>query len=84
MAISIAYGIFIATFLTLLFLPLLLSVTNTLKTKYKWLATGKHVDKESVERAIKEQKEEQQRQEEINEANSDAANSQKAIQHQDK
>lgn len=56
MAISIAYGIGIATFLTLLFLPLLLSATNELKTKIKWLKTGKEVSKEEVERAIKEQK----------------------------
>ena len=56
MAISIAYGIGIATFLTLLFLPLLLSATNELKTKIKWLKTGREVSKEEVERAIKEQK----------------------------
>lgn len=56
MAISIAYGIGIATILTLLILPLLLSVTNSFKTNSKWLATGNSVDKEEVERAIKEQK----------------------------
>jgi len=56
MAISIAYGIGIATFLTLLFLPLLLSATNELKTKIKWLKTGNQISKEEVERAIKEQK----------------------------
>ena len=69
MAISIAYGIFIATFLTLLILPLLLSLTNSTKTKTAWLITGEQVDKESVERAIKEKREEEQRQIEINEAN---------------
>ncbi|MEH6407581.1 MAG: efflux RND transporter permease subunit [Leeuwenhoekiella sp.] len=58
MAISISYGIAIATILTLLMLPLLLSVTNSLKTRIKWLKTGKEVSKEEVERAIKEQKEE--------------------------
>ena len=55
MAISIAYGIGIATILTLLILPLLLSVTNSFKTNSKWLATGTTVEKEEVERAIKEQ-----------------------------
>tara|TARA_R110002073_G_scaffold4213_1_gene27878 strand:- start:14018 stop:17209 length:3192 start_codon:yes stop_codon:yes gene_type:complete len=56
MAISIAYGIAIATVLTLLILPLLLSVTNSFKTNTKWLASGKKIEKEEVERAIKEQK----------------------------
>ncbi|GHC47983.1 efflux RND transporter permease subunit [Ulvibacter litoralis] len=58
MAISIAYGIGIATVLTLIILPLLLSVTNSVKTGSKWLATGDKVTKEEVERAIKEQNEE--------------------------
>jgi multidrug efflux pump subunit AcrB len=58
MAISISYGIAIATVLTLLMLPLLLSVTNSSKTKIKWLRTGKDVKKEEVERAIKEQRDE--------------------------
>ena len=69
MAISIAYGIFIATFLTLLMLPLLLSITNSGKTKARWLATGKNVSRESVERAIIEQQEEDDRREELEEAN---------------
>lgn len=56
MAISIAYGIGIATVLTLLFLPLLLSATNQLKTNIKWLKTGNEISREEVERAIKEQK----------------------------
>jgi multidrug efflux pump subunit AcrB len=67
MAISISYGIFIATFLTLLFLPILLSLTNSAKTKIKWLSSGEHVGKESVERAIKEQKQSEQREKEISE-----------------
>lgn len=58
MAISIAYGIGIATVLTLVILPLLLSVTNSVKTNSKWLVTGKKINKEEVERAIKEQKQE--------------------------
>jgi predicted RND superfamily exporter protein len=55
MAISISYGIGIATVLTLLMLPLLLSAINTAKTNIAWLKTGEKVNKESVERVIKEQ-----------------------------
>lgn len=59
MAISIAYGIGFATFLTLILLPLFLSFSNTIKISVKWLATGRKIEKEEVERAIKEQKEEE-------------------------
>lgn len=52
MAISIAYGIGIATFLTLLILPILLMFSNSLKVNVKWLITGIRVPKEEVERAI--------------------------------
>ncbi|MBO2544023.1 efflux RND transporter permease subunit [Salegentibacter sp. BDJ18] len=58
MAISISYGIAIATVLTLLLLPLLLSISNNIKVSGKWLASGNKVTHEEVERAIKEQKEE--------------------------
>ncbi|APS38505.1 efflux RND transporter permease subunit [Salegentibacter sp. T436] len=58
MAISISYGIAIATILTLLLLPLLLSISNNIKVSGKWLASGNRVTHEEVERAIKEQKEE--------------------------
>lgn len=58
MAISIAYGIGFATFLTLLILPIFLSFSNNVKVGAKWLVTGNKVSKEEVERAIKEQKEE--------------------------
>jgi len=54
MAISIAYGIFMATILTLIILPLLLSFTNSFKVNIKWLKTGEKVEKEEVERVIKE------------------------------
>ncbi|WP_456462199.1 efflux RND transporter permease subunit [Lutibacter sp.] len=56
MAISISYGIAIATILTLVMLPLLLAVSNNIKVFIKWLKTGKKVTKEEVERAIVEQK----------------------------
>jgi len=59
MAISIAYGIGFATVLTLLMLPLFLSFSNKFKVGAKWLATGKDVTKEEVERAIKEQNDEE-------------------------
>lgn len=59
MAISISYGIAVATILTLLMLPLLLSVSNTIKTKVHWLKTGNKIEREDVERAIKEQKNEE-------------------------
>ncbi|MBQ4912898.1 efflux RND transporter permease subunit [Maribacter sp. MMG018] len=57
MAISIAYGIAIATVLTLLMLPLFLSFSNKLKSKNRMLASGHKITKEEVERAIIEKKE---------------------------
>jgi len=56
MAISISYGITIATFLTLLMLPLLLSLSNSITVFFKWYITGKKVTKEEVTRAVKELK----------------------------
>jgi multidrug efflux pump subunit AcrB len=58
MAISIAYGIGVATLLTLLLLPIFLSLTNSLKVQIKWLVTGNKIQREEVERAIKEKNEE--------------------------
>lgn len=58
MAISISYGMAIATILTLVMLPLLLSVSNSIKVGVKWLKTGNKVTKEEVERAIIELKSE--------------------------
>ncbi|PKH52328.1 RND transporter [Tenacibaculum sp. Bg11-29] len=52
MAISIAYGIVIATFLTLLTLPVLLSISNYSKVYVKWLWNGRKPNREEVERAI--------------------------------
>jgi predicted RND superfamily exporter protein len=54
MAISISYGIGIATFLTLLMLPLLLSLSNSMAVFTKWYLTGKKITKEEVTRAVKE------------------------------
>lgn len=52
MAISIAYGIGVATGLTLVVLPIYLSLANSLKVRVKWLFSGKMVPKEQVERAL--------------------------------
>ncbi|KPM47944.1 efflux RND transporter permease subunit [Jiulongibacter sediminis] len=52
MAISIAYGIAIATVLTLIVLPILLSTSNRIKVGFKWLLTGNKISKEEVERAV--------------------------------
>ncbi len=60
MAISISYGIFIATFLTLFMLPLLLSISNSIKVAGRWLRTGVMPRREEVERALKEQKSEEE------------------------
>jgi multidrug efflux pump subunit AcrB len=59
MAISIAYGIGIATFLTLLVLPIFLSFVNHMNVGFKWLLTGQEVTREEVERAIIEIKDQQ-------------------------
>lgn len=58
MAISIAYGIGVATILTLVILPIYLSLSNSLKVKLKWLVTGNKVKPETVERAVIELKSE--------------------------
>ncbi len=58
MALSIAYGIAFATFLTLIMLPIFLAFSNKVKVSTKWLKTGQKITKEEVERAIKEQMEE--------------------------
>ncbi len=56
MAISIAYGIAVATVLTLFLLPIFLSAVNNMKVIFKQLTTGKRPTREEVERAIKELK----------------------------
>ena len=56
MAVSISYGIGIATVLTLVMLPLMLSVSNSMKVFFKWIRVGGKVTKEEVERAIIESK----------------------------
>jgi multidrug efflux pump subunit AcrB len=60
MAISIAYGIAVATILTLYMLPLLLSVNNSYKVGRKWLFTGVKPTREEVESAIIEKEAEKE------------------------
>jgi multidrug efflux pump subunit AcrB len=55
MAISIAYGIILATALTLVMLPMLLSVGNSIKIHWNWLIKGAKPAPEEVERAVIEQ-----------------------------
>ncbi len=55
MAISVAYGIAYATFMTLFLLPLLLATKNSIKVYALWLWEGKKPSRESVERAIIEE-----------------------------
>ena len=52
MAVSIAYGIIAATVLTLIILPVFISITNSIKVFFKWLFTGEDVSLEEVERAV--------------------------------
>lgn len=54
MAISIAYGIVMATFLTLFVLPLMIYFNNSLKLVFHWLKTGEWADRAALERAVKE------------------------------
>ncbi len=54
MAVSVAYGISMATILTLVLLPVLLSYTNSLKVNLSYFWEGIKPAKESVERAVKE------------------------------
>jgi multidrug efflux pump subunit AcrB len=56
MAISISYGIAIATLLTLLLLPLFLSFGNDIKVWIHWLQTGEKVEKTEVTTIAKEKK----------------------------
>ncbi len=56
MAISVAYGLGIATLITLFILPVLLLVVNSTKRGAKWLWTGEKPSQESVEPAVRELK----------------------------
>lgn len=58
MAISIAYGIGLATVLTLVMLPLMLKLSNDIKRIWIWYTTGKKPSAEEVEGAVIELKSE--------------------------
>jgi len=53
MAVSMAYGMAVATFLNLLLLPVLLIVVNSLRCRWKYLKTGVMPSRESVEPATR-------------------------------
>ncbi len=55
MAISIAYGIGIATFLTLYLLPLMLYLSNDIKYLWSWFYNGKRPKRHELEEAFQEQ-----------------------------
>ncbi len=59
MAISVAYGIGLATVLTLVMLPLMLKTSNNMKVYWKWYVTGKKPTHEEVEGAVIELKSEE-------------------------
>ena len=52
MAISVAYGVLIGTFIILLFFPVLIVVFNDIRVWAKWLWTGEKPTREQVERVI--------------------------------
>jgi len=54
MAIAIAYGLVMATLLTLIFLPAILKIINKIRYTKEWLFTGKELDEQDREPAIKE------------------------------
>jgi Cu/Ag efflux pump CusA len=59
MAITVSYGIAFATVLTLILLPIFISLINQGKVIFKWLISGDFPTQESVERAMIEKKEEE-------------------------
>ncbi len=52
MAISVAYGVLVGTFIILLFFPVIILVFNDLRRYAKWFWTGKKPTPESVERVV--------------------------------
>ncbi len=56
MAIAIAYGLVVATFLTLIFLPAVLQLINMLRRFVYWVINGEKASAESVEPSVKELK----------------------------
>ena len=54
MPIAIAYGLILATLLTLIFLPAFLKITNKIRYTKEWIFTGKKLNEEEREPSIKE------------------------------
>ena len=54
MAIAIAYGLILATLLTLIFLPAFLKIINKIRYTKEWIFTGNKLNNEEREPAIKE------------------------------
>ena len=54
MAVAVAYGVLVATFLTLIVLPTILVVVNSIKCRIVKMRTGEMPTRESVEQAVKE------------------------------
>ncbi|MEQ9307242.1 MAG: efflux RND transporter permease subunit, partial [Marinoscillum sp.] len=52
MAISVAYGVLIGTFIILLFFPVLILIFNDVRRGLKWLWTGQKPTREEVERVL--------------------------------
>ncbi len=52
MAISVAYGVLVGTFIILLFFPVLILFFNDVRRYAKWFWTGKKPNREEVERVI--------------------------------
>lgn len=59
MAIAVAYGVLVATFLTLIVLPTILVIVNSIKCRIVKIRTGEIPYRESVEQAVKEMEVEQ-------------------------
>lgn len=56
MAISVAYGVLIGTFIILLFFPVLILWFNDVRVYAKWFWTGRKPEKEEVERVLIDEK----------------------------
>ena len=52
MAVAIAFGVLIGTFIILLFFPVIILYFNTVRFYAKWLWLGKKSTPEKVERAV--------------------------------
>ena len=52
MAISVAYGVLIGTFVILMFFPVLILVFNDVRRGIKWFWTGDKPSREDVERVV--------------------------------